>query len=148
MLLYQSLYKRTSTLSNSSLSLKHNASVTSTKMKSRFYILAYSRTHCYDLPSVKMERSTSFGYGKKISFPLTLRKTPPPDAYNIGYNIRRGFTFGLPREYYTNMSFKRKMPGPGDYKEQKVMGSCGKKFSFRNRPSAGCTSFFLFSLAL
>lgn len=92
-----------------------------------------------------MQRSTSFGFGKKITFPPMLRHTPSPDAYNITSlfdstgNAKRGFTFGLSREYYTNLSFKRRIPGPGDYTELKVMGNCGRKYSFRSRPSTACT---------
>lgn len=113
-----------------------------------------SRVHCYDLPSATVERWTSFGFGGKIAFPSTGKQTPAPSAYKIPSefdvvrNPKRGFTFGLSREDYAKGPFKRKAPGPGDYSELKVMGVCGKKFSFRSRPSTACIFRLSLSLAV
>ena len=91
-----------------------------------------------------MKRSTSFGFGNKISFPPMKRNTPSPFQYTIPsqflsrQNSKRGFSFGLSFEACSKLLVKRKHPGPGQYSEMKVMGNCGAKYSFRRRSPTAC----------
>ena len=88
-----------------------------------------------------MKRSTTFGFGKKLSFPIIRKNIPSPDAYKIPSdfnnvkNVNHGFSFGISYNDYDKHILRKRSPGPGDYSEMKVMGACGNKYSLKSRLS-------------
>jgi len=59
---------------------------------------------CYELPTTKNKRNTSFGYGNKYDFTKNAGKNPPPNNYKItslfnkNKTHNKGKTFGSSRE--------------------------------------------------
>jgi hypothetical protein len=68
-------------------------------------------THYYDVPTTLAKRSTSLGYGNKISLAAIDNEIPPPTKYTIRSEFspdrRTGASFGYGRE--VNITFIRSM---------------------------------------
>lgn len=97
----------------------------------------------YDLPSVRMKRTCTFGYGNKSDF------TKNKKGYNPKFNDNTSdfgakshgprYTFSNGREKYgkvyldTNKPFDRNVPGPGKYSYLKPFGSDAPKYSMKGK---------------
>ena len=92
-------------------------------------------TFFYNLPEVRMKRSTSIGYGNKYDFTLDAKSKSP-----VFYNYKSDFdpknpngpqySFGLGRDRMYK-SFDMAGPGPAKYNTLKPFGSNGIKYSMR-----------------
>ena len=102
----------------------------------------------YDLPSGRMKRSTSFGFGSRFKF--TQRNTSPsPNNYMLGSEFDKSnkkglvYTFGIAREAYEKVYIKANphkdpsIPGPGAYETRIVPGKDAKKFTLRPKTTLG-----------
>ena len=89
----------------------------------------------YNLPEVRMKRSTSIGYGNKYDFTSDAKSKSP-----VFYNYKSDFdpknpngpqySFGLGRDRMYK-SFDMAGPGPAKYNTLKPFGSNGIKYSMR-----------------
>jgi len=94
----------------------------------------------YDLPSVRASRTAGFGYGTKSDFTKTGTNNPPPNAYELNSEFKKGakkgFSFGLSREAMaaTGGQFvgDKKSPGPGAY-DTRETNKTALSYSFRPR---------------
>ena len=101
-------------------------------------------------------RCASFGFGKKSDFTSGNKKTNVSfNYYPTEFNPKKpnspSYTFGISREFYEKVKqdfnfqvyneadiyHDKNFPGPGKYKQIKIFGSEGAKFSFigRNQPT-------------
>lgn len=97
----------------------------------------------YNLPNLKSNRSTSFGYGTKYDFTQTRKPKPPyydiPAIIDAKKPHSPAYTFGISREYYSKVFSKngkiidKGIPGPGKYDFLKPFGSDAYKFSLTSR---------------
>ena len=93
----------------------------------------------YTLPSVRMNRTAGFGFGKKSDF--TKRSNSHTEFVHIKRDFDEGnqrgvkYSFGLGRDYFTKQivpgyrNIDKNVPGPGIYKVRKDFGSDALKFS-------------------
>ena len=93
----------------------------------------------YTLPSVRMNRTAGFGFGKKSDF--TKRSNSHTEFVHIKRDFDEGnqrgvkYSFGLGRENFTKQivpgyrNIDKNVPGPGLYKVRKDFGSDALKFS-------------------
>ena len=93
----------------------------------------------YTLPSVRMNRTAGFGFGKKSDF--TKRSNSHTEFVHIKRDFDEGnqrgvkYSFGLGRDYFTKQivpgyrNIDKNVPGPGLYKVRKDFGSDALKFS-------------------
>ena len=93
----------------------------------------------YTLPSVRMNRTAAFGFGKKSDF--TKSRNVNTEFVNVKRDFdignQRGlkFSFGLGRDAFTKQicpgykNIDKNIPGPGKYKVRKEFGSDALKFS-------------------
>ena len=93
----------------------------------------------YTLPSVRMNRTAAFGFGKKSDF--TKSRNVNTEFVNVKRDFdignQRGlkFSFGLGRDAFTKQicpgykNIDKDIPGPGKYKVRKEFGSDALKFS-------------------
>ena len=92
----------------------------------------------YDLPNTISSRKAGFGYGNKYDFTQSAKKTPAPNAYNIGADGEgnkkgKGSSFGLGRDQISQGSIFTKdkhLPGPGAY----TLPTSLSQVSFSMRP--------------
>ena len=102
-------------------------------------ISIYGAMSFYNLPSVKNERSTSFGYGSRYNFiPKNCETTP--SCYNYSYGVQSKqpyapkYTFGVSRESMKDNSKDITSPGPGKYYSPlKTMGKDSPKYSIKGK---------------
>ena len=95
----------------------------------------YGGSFFYNLPEVRMKRSTSIGYGNKYDFTLDAKSKSP-----VFYNFKSDFdqrnpngpkySFGLGRDRMYK-SFDMAGPGPGKYNTLKPFGRDGIKYTMR-----------------
>ena len=93
----------------------------------------------YTLPSVRMNRTAGFGFGKKSDF--TKRSNSHTEFVKIKRDFDEGnqrglkYSFGLGRDYFEKQvvpgfrNIDKNVPGPGIYKVRKDFGSDALKFS-------------------
>ena len=93
----------------------------------------------YTLPSVRMNRTAGFGFGKKSDF--TKRTNSHTEFVNVKRDFdignQRGlkYSFGLGRDHFTKQvvpgykNIDKNVPGPGKYKIRKDFGYDAPKFS-------------------
>ena len=93
----------------------------------------------YTLPSVRMNRTAGFGFGKKSDF--TKRSNSHTEFVHIKRDFDEGnqrgvkYSFGLGRDYFTKQivpgyrNIDKNVPGPGLYTVRKDFGSDALKFS-------------------
>jgi len=93
----------------------------------------------YTLPSVRMNRTAGFGFGKKSDF--TKRSNSHTEFVHIKRDFDEGnqrgvkYSFGLGRDHFTKQivpgyrNIDKNVPGPGLYKVRKDFGSDALKFS-------------------
>ena len=91
----------------------------------------------YNLPSVRMKRSTSIGYGTKYDFTRGAKsKSPVFYNYKSDFDPKNPngprFSFGLGRELMYK-SLDNSGPGPAKYDIRKPFGKDGIKYSMRIR---------------
>ena len=103
----------------------------------RFPIIGknYGGSFFYNLPEVRMRRTTSLGYGNKYDFTLDAKSKSP-----VFYNFKSDFdqknpngpkySFGLGRDRMFK-SFDMAGPGPGKYNTLKPFGRDGIKYTMR-----------------
>ena len=93
----------------------------------------------YTLPSVRMNRTAGFGFGRKSDF------TKSTNSHTEFVNVKRDFdignqrgvkySFGLGRDHFTKQfvpgykNLDKNVPGPGKYKIGKDLGCDAPKFS-------------------
>ena len=101
-------------------------------------ISIYGAMSFYNLPSVKNERATSFGYGSRYNFCPKDSETTP-SCYNFCYGVQSKqpyapkYSFGLGRENIKN-NFTEATPGPGKYYSPlKSLGKDGPKYSMKGK---------------
>ena len=101
-------------------------------------ISIYGAMSFYNLPSVKNERATSFGYGSRYNFCPKDSETTP-SCYNYCYGVQSKqpyapkYSFGLGRENIKN-NFSEVTPGPGKYYSPlKSIGKDGPKYSMKGK---------------
>ncbi|EAR85445.1 sperm-tail PG-rich repeat protein (macronuclear) [Tetrahymena thermophila SB210] len=98
----------------------------------------------YDLPSMRMTRSTAIGYGSKYDFTKQNTRTPAPNAYEQKMNTiqqveRKGWSFGLSRENMAKTSgplgqLNLFSPGPGTYQVPSALSK--QAFTLRQRTAS------------
>ncbi|KAL4443097.1 hypothetical protein ABPG74_002164 [Tetrahymena malaccensis] len=98
----------------------------------------------YDLPSMRMTRSTAIGYGSKYDFTKQNTRTPAPNAYEQKMNTiqqaeRKGWSFGLSRENMAKTSgplgqLNLFSPGPGTYQVPSALSR--QAFTLRQRTAS------------
>ena len=93
----------------------------------------------YTLPSVRMNRTAGFGFGKKSDF--TKRSNSHTEFVKVKRDFDEGnqrglkYSFGLGRDYFKKQvvpgyrNIDKNVPGPGIYKVRKDFGSDALKFS-------------------
>ena len=118
----------------------------------RLYFLINNIFSCdnfYDIPSSRMKRATSFGYGNRC---LISRNgvSPPPNQYKLPASFDTKtlaglrYTFGTAREAYAKVYMKANppkdpaVPGPGTYNVRSAPGKDTSKYSFRPKTSNNC----------
>jgi len=101
----------------------------------------------YDLPPVRANRTTAFGYGTKYDFTKGQANTPAPNAYPLNSVFedkkkKHGFSFGLSREQMLVTGGQyvgdKTSPGPGAYNTREI-NKTHISFSFRPRTNAEAT---------
>ena len=102
-------------------------------------ISVYGAMSFYNLPSVKNERATSFGYGSRYNFCKKDSETTP-SCYNYSYGVQSKqpyapkYSFGLGRENMKNNNPDKYSPGPGKYYSPiKSLGKDGPKYSMKGK---------------
>ena len=102
-------------------------------------ISIYGAMSFYNLPSVKNERATSFGYGSRYNF-IPKDSETTPSCYNYCYGVQSKqpyapkYSFGLGRENMKNNSNYTRSPGPGKYYSPlKSIGKDSPKYSMKGR---------------
>eukprot|EP00826_Nyctotherus_ovalis_P031149 TRINITY_DN2485_c0_g1_i9.p1 TRINITY_DN2485_c0_g1~~TRINITY_DN2485_c0_g1_i9.p1 ORF type:complete len:313 (-),score=56.24 TRINITY_DN2485_c0_g1_i9:125-1063(-) len=97
----------------------------------------------YELPSARTKRTTTFGYGDRLSFKGYGRNnSPPPGSYNttsIFGTQQKGqvYSFGASRDAYAKVYIKKhpwrdpSLPGPGAYDLKAFPGGSTKQYSMR-----------------
>ena len=102
-------------------------------------ISVYGAMSFYNLPSVKSERSTSFGYGSRYNF-VPKNSETTPSCYNYCYGVQSRqpnapkYSFGLGRECMKDNSIDTPSPGPGKYYSPlKSMGKDTPKYSIKGK---------------
>ena len=102
-------------------------------------ITIYGAMSFYNLPSVKNERSTSFGYGSRYNF-IPKDSETTPSCYNYCYGVQSKqpyapkYSFGLGRENMKNNNNDTRSPGPGKYYSPlKSIGKDSPKYSMKGR---------------
>ena len=100
-------------------------------------ISIYGAMSFYNLPSVKNERATSFGYGSRYNFCKKNSETTP-SCYNYSYGVQSKqpyapkYSFGLGRENMKNDTTDKCIPGPGKYYSPiKSIGDGSPKYTIR-----------------
>jgi len=109
------------------------------KLKQRIYLL-YSADAFYSLPSTKMNRTTSFGYGLRVNIE-NVQRVPPPNIYKIPshfeFNSKKAYaySFGTPSNTAPKAQLANhpNIPGPGSYNVLNPMGKESVKYTFRPR---------------
>jgi hypothetical protein len=103
-----------------------------------------SSTYFYDLPEVRMKRSTTLGRGTKYDFTRE-NKGKNAQFYDLGSDFDKkqphspSWTFGISRDHYekvyyeTNKMLDKNVPGPGKYDYLKQFGAEAYKFSMRGK---------------
>ena len=101
----------------------------------------------YDLPSVRMKRTCTFGYGTKSDFTKNTRRYNPKfndNSSDFGAKSHGPrYTFSNGREKYgkvyldTNKLFDKFVPGPGKYDYLKPFGSDAPKYSMKGKYDKG-----------
>ena len=100
----------------------------------------------YNLPELKSNRSTSFGYGPKIDNSIKLT-TPSPGEYiiksefeiskNKGVSFRAGWkeykNLYQKEGYLNTLKVDQTLPGPGHYPKVELFGKEGLKFTLKSR---------------
>ena len=102
-------------------------------------ISIYGAMSFYNLPSVKNERATSFGYGSRYNFCKKSSETTP-SCYNYSYGVQSKqpyapkYSFGLGRENMKISNPDRDSPGPGKYYSPiKTIGKDSPKYSMKGK---------------
>ncbi len=102
-------------------------------------ISVYGAMSFYNLPSVKSERATSFGYGSRYNF-VPKNSETTPSCYNYCYGVQSRqpyapkYSFGLGRECMKDNSVDTPSPGPGKYYSPlKSMGKDTPKYSIKGK---------------
>ena len=102
-------------------------------------ISIYGAMSFYNLPSVKNERATSFGYGSRYNFCKKNAETTP-SCYNYCYGVESKqpyapkYSFGLGRENMKNNYTDKYIPGPGKYYSLiKSIGNGSPKYSIKGK---------------
>ena len=95
----------------------------------------YGGSFFYNLPEVRMKRSTSIGYGNKYDFTADAKsKSPVFYDFKSDFDQRHPngpkYSFGLGRDKMFK-SFDMAGPGPAKYNTLKPFGSNGIKYSMR-----------------
>lgn len=128
-------------ISKSPLNHSHSKQMYSFPKTQRFKMnKPHVNDQIYSLPSVRMSRTTTQGFGTKYDFTKENR-----DKSQTFYNTTRGFdpstsqapkyTFGVSRSKYekvyceANKMLDRNVPGPGLYKITKPFGADASKFT-------------------
>lgn len=132
-----SLTLNCSQICNSPLNNSPTKMMYSFSKASRFprYQKSLSTSAIYNLPSLRITRGTSLGYGSKYDFFKAARKNTP-GFYNIksDFDLTNphgpSFSFGMGRD---KMLAKKDLntPGPGKYMVSKVFGSNAPKISLK-----------------
>ena len=96
---------------------------------------SYAANNFYNLPSMRMKRSTSIGYGTKYDFTRDAKSKSP-----VFYNFKSDFdpkrpngprySFGLGRDRMYR-AFDNSCPGPAKYNILKPFGKDGIKYTMR-----------------
>ena len=102
-------------------------------------ISIYGAMSFYNLPNVKNERSTSFGYGSRYNFiPKNCETTP--SCYDYSYGVQSNqpyapkYSFGVSRERIKDNSKDITSPGPGKYYSPlKTFGKDSPKYSIKGK---------------
>jgi len=98
----------------------------------------------YDLPSVRMSRTTALGYGTKYDFTKNQLNNPAPNTYKLQdefdtKNKKKGYSFGLSREAMavTGSQFigDKASPGPGAY-DTRESNKVAISYTFKGRTTA------------
>lgn len=102
-------------------------------------ISIYGAMSFYNLPSVKNERATSFGYGSRYNFCKKNSETTP-SCYDYSYGVQSKqpyapkYSFGLGRENIKNNYVDKFTPGPGKYYSPiKTIGNGSPKYSIKGK---------------
>ena len=83
-------------------------------------ISIYGAMSFYNLPSVKNERATTFGYGSRYNICRKESETTP-SCYNLKYGVESKqpaapkYSFGVGRENMKINKIDKYSPGPGKY---------------------------------
>lgn len=103
----------------------------------------------YDLPTTKLQRTTSFGVGQRVQLSVR-QESPPPNRYNLPSDFEnlkqkgKVFSFGICRDAYSKVYIKahpvvdKSIPGPGSYEVREVPGKEGRKCCFRPKTTNPC----------
>lgn len=118
---------------------------------SRFprYQKSFSTSAIYNLPSLKITRGTSLGYGVKFDFFKEARKNTA-GFYNLKSDFDKtnphgpSFTFGVGRE---KMLAKKELntPGPGKYVVSKMFGSNAPKIAIKGHKIESTTNKYSYN---
>ena len=93
----------------------------------------------YTLPSVRMNRTASFGFGNKSDFTKSKKSNTEfvnvKRDFDIGNQRGLKYSFGLGRDAFKNQvvpgyrNIDKNVPGPGKYKVRKELGADAPKYS-------------------
>ena len=110
---------------------------------------SYGGSFFYNLPSMKMTRSTSIGYGTKYDFTRDAKSKSP-----VFYNFKSDFdqknpsgprySFGLGRERMYR-AFDNSCPGPAKYDILRPFGNDGIKYTMRLKCNGSASSDNIYS---
>jgi hypothetical protein len=98
----------------------------------------------YDLPPVRMTRTTALGYGTKYDFTKNVVSNPAPNTYKLQDEFdsktkKKGYSFGLSREAMavTGSQFvgDKTSPGPGAY-DTRETNKTVHAYTFKGRTTA------------
>jgi hypothetical protein len=102
----------------------------------------------YDLPTTKMRRTCSFGFGLRAKVEIK-QQGPPPNTYDLpsvfDCTRKKGKVFNFAPHPGTitkpSVSFTKDIPGPGTYNVIQAPGKGALKFSFLRKISSPCILF-------
>lgn len=99
----------------------------------------YGAMSFYNLPNLRSERTTTFGYGSRYDFtPKKSENTPACYDYNYGVESNQPsspkYSFGLGRENMKDNYIDKLIPGPGKYYSPlKSIGKDCPKYSLKGK---------------